>query len=223
VILGDICDRGDNALWVALFAAAAKLSDPNVFYLLRGNHETSEMNKISKDGTTTLQSECHRRFGIVLGNEWWEMLNKFFKCLPYALSINNPDDPTAKGYSCFHGGPCPTLPRLASWNKVPREDRESHFYHVMWDDPHPNDSFEGYERSKRGVVANFFGQDVLDYFLDVNWKSSVFRGHGHAPDGVKETWNGKVRTITSNHSQGTIAGAVFIESSLEVNCLRWKD
>ena len=192
--------------------------------MLRGNHETSEMNGILESGKVTLLSECQRRFGIVQGKEWWNMINEFFTCLPYAVSINSPDDPSAKGYVCLHGGPCPTLPRLASWNKVPRADRKSQFHRVMWDDPHEDDSFEGYAKNpSRGGSARFFGQDVLDYFLDENWKRGVFRGHGHAPDGIKETWNGKVRTITSNHSEGTIGGAVFIESSLEVNCLRWKD
>jgi Calcineurin-like phosphoesterase len=224
VLLGDICDKGDNTLWVVLLAATARLLDSGCFFLLRGNHETSVMNGDLESSKTTLRSECRRRFGTVQGDEWWKRLNKFFECLPYGLSINSPDDPSAKGYVCLHGAPCPTLPRLASWNKVPRADRESHFKRVMWDDPHPNDSFEGYERNEdRGCSAHFFGQDVLDFVLTENWKSSLFRGHGHAPDGVAETWNGKVRTITSNHSQGTIGGAVFIESSLEVNCLRWKD
>jgi diadenosine tetraphosphatase ApaH/serine/threonine PP2A family protein phosphatase len=221
---GDICDRGENSLWVALFAAAEKLLNPHRFVLLRGNHETEEMNKISESGMTTLQSECRRRFGETEGDELWKLTNELFECLPYAVSINSPDDPSAKGYVCLHGGPCPTSPLLASWNKVAREERKSHFHHVMWGDPHPDDSFEGLARNDtRGDGAIYFGQDVLDVFLDKNWKRGVFRGHGHAPDGVAERWNGKVRTITSDHSEGTIGGGVFIESSLEVNCFRWKD
>ncbi|AIO02350.1 serine/threonine protein phosphatase, putative [Leishmania panamensis] len=60
VFLGDYVDRGPNSLCVIALLFTAKLLSPNTVFMLRGNHECSNTNRLYG-----FLDECHRLYPIV--------------------------------------------------------------------------------------------------------------------------------------------------------------
>ena len=83
---------------------AYKLKYPLNFFLLRGNHESSELNKIYG-----FYDECKRKFGVRL----WKVLTNTFDFLPIAAVIG-------RRIFCVHGGLSPLLKKLEAINQIKR-------------------------------------------------------------------------------------------------------
>jgi hypothetical protein len=69
---------------------AQKVLNPNKWWMIRGNHETREVNgniKTYRDGSFLHQ--CLRIFGDMDGRAVWEQVNCFFDTLPLAARIAN--------------------------------------------------------------------------------------------------------------------------------------
>jgi serine/threonine-protein phosphatase PP1 catalytic subunit len=102
--LGDYVDRGKQSLETICLLLAFKIKYPENFFLLRGNHESSSINRIYG-----FYDECKRRYSIKL----WKIFNDCFNCLPIAASI---DDKIL----CMHGGLSPELQNLDQLKKICR-------------------------------------------------------------------------------------------------------
>jgi hypothetical protein len=90
LFLGDFVDRGADSLPVAAYMMAQKVLNPNKWWMIRGNHETREVNgniKTYRDGSFLHQ--CLRIFGDMDGRAVWEQVNCFFDTLPLAARIAN--------------------------------------------------------------------------------------------------------------------------------------
>lgn len=108
VFLGDYVDRGMSCLEVVAYLLAMKLMLPQKVFLLRGNHETRDVNGWEEHyGNRSFIYQCRERFGDDLGYKVWELTNSTFDRMPLAAVID-------QDIFCVHGG----IPRPISDSSV---------------------------------------------------------------------------------------------------------
>eukprot|EP00559_Dactyliosolen_fragilissimus_P003431 CAMPEP_0184858862 /NCGR_PEP_ID=MMETSP0580-20130426/3896_1 /TAXON_ID=1118495 /ORGANISM="Dactyliosolen fragilissimus" /LENGTH=631 /DNA_ID=CAMNT_0027355195 /DNA_START=26 /DNA_END=1921 /DNA_ORIENTATION=+ len=238
VFLGDYVDRGMNCLEVVAYLFAMKLLIPEKVFLLRGNHETRDVNGWEEHyGERSFIYQCRHRFGDDLGFQIWESTNQVFDRLPLAAVID-------QDIFCVHGGIPRSIKKSNNANcvnriqdilKVPKiaginppyEHEYDKYQQVasdcIWSDPaselqeqttvNPNN---GFGESLRGGGAICFGQKAVQDFLAEHNFSYIMRAHEAHADGVAVSKGGKVFTIFStskDHNQGNeaMAGCILVD------------
>jgi diadenosine tetraphosphatase ApaH/serine/threonine PP2A family protein phosphatase len=217
LFLGDFVDRGADSLPVAAYMMAQKVLNPNKWWMIRGNHETREVNgniKTYREGSFLHQ--CLRIFGDLDGRAVWERVNCFFDTLPLAARVANK-------VFCVHGGLprelCQPGARLDIINDIPaplKAVRRGEMVHSMlWSDPVPPEreapelqsqlDAQGFGLSSRGCAC--FGERTLDIFLHQHKVSFVFRGHEAQQHGIGLSRSGRLCTVFST-SKDHFAGDV---------------
>ena len=102
LFLGDYVDRGLNCLECVAYLFSVKLLHPKKVFMLRGNHETRDVNSwIDHYKERSFLYQCQHRFGEEIGEVLWEECNQVFDRLPLSSVIDHE-------LFCIHGG----LPRL---------------------------------------------------------------------------------------------------------------
>ncbi|CAG9534965.1 unnamed protein product [Cercopithifilaria johnstoni] len=152
VFLGDYVDRGMNSLETICCLLAHKLMFPKMFNMLRGNHESSEINHIYG-----FQMELERKFPANNeGFRLWNAFNELFACLPLAAIIQNK-------IFCAHGGIGPELKCLNDIRKIKRpisDPTESPLAcSLLWSDPMLD--LKGFIRNSIRGAGYFFGEDTV--------------------------------------------------------------
>ena len=104
MFLGDYVDRGKYSLEVISLLLAYKIKYPENFFLLRGNHECSSINRIYG-----FYDECKRRYNIKL----WKSFTDCFNSLPCCAIID-------EKIICMHGGLSPNLTDLDGIHRIIR-------------------------------------------------------------------------------------------------------
>lgn len=149
---GDFVDRGSFSFEVVLTLFAMKLVFPNHVHLLRGNHESKNMNKIYG-----FEGEVKHKYDDTV----MQLFTEVFNWLPLSAVIENK-------VIVVHGGLfTDENVTLADIEKIDRnrEPPESGLMSdLMWSDPQP---FPGRGPSKRGIGLSF-GPDVTKAFLAYN-------------------------------------------------------
>jgi len=217
LFLGDFVDRGADSLPVAAYMMAQKVLNPKKWWMIRGNHETREVNgniKTYREGSFLHQ--CLRIFGDLDGRAVWERVNCFFDTLPLAARIANK-------VFCVHGGLprelCQPGARLEMINDIPaplKVVRRGDMVHSMlWSDPVPPEreapelqsqlDAQGFGLSSRGCAC--FGERTLDIFLEQHKVGFVFRGHEAQQHGIGLSRSGRLCTVFST-SKDHFAGDV---------------
>jgi hypothetical protein len=108
VFLGDYVDRGRNCLEVVAYLLTMKILFPYKVTLLRGNHETRDVNGWEEHyGNRSFIHQCEERFGEDVGYKVWESTNQVFDRMPLAAVID-------QDIFCVHGG----IPRPVESNDV---------------------------------------------------------------------------------------------------------
>lgn len=199
---GDFVDRGSFSLEVIVTYLLFKISDPTSIYLLRGNHETKNMNRIYG-----FEGEVQAKYD----DKIFELFLEVFCHLPLTATIEDKVFIT-------HGG-LPVEPTsLADIKKIPRgcEPPESGLMSdLLWSDPQP---FAGKAPSKRGVGYSF-GPDITQAFLEKNDLKLLVRSHEVKDQGYLVEHEGKCITIFSapNYcdSMGNKGAFIHFDASLE--------
>jgi hypothetical protein len=235
LFLGDYVDRGMNGLECVAYLFALKMMSPTKLFMLRGNHETRDVNGWEDHyGDRSFLRQCRARFGRELGEQVWETVNQVFDRLPLAGVIDN-------DIFCVHGG----LPRPSKMHEVasrvedllavPRVAGISPVYEYesrvlqqlssdcIWSDPALSDMEHGRElnelgfgESLRGGGAVCFGNRAVDNFLAVNEFSYIVRAHEAHAEGVGLSKGARVFTVFStskDHGQGNgaVAGCILVD------------
>ncbi|MFX1426368.1 MAG: metallophosphoesterase, partial [Promethearchaeota archaeon] len=188
IFLGDIVDRGPKQLECLLFVLALKILEPQKYFLLRGNHETLEMNQYYGFA----QEFMSRIKNMEKFNEILEVYNM----LPLCALIN-------RTILCLHGGIPQDLEILNKLRNVKTKDLNVIFdsvsqdlVQIMWNDPKTN--LRGFTESFRGPGIKFFGEDVFEAFLNKNKLKYVIRAHECFPEGYRWFFHNRLLSIFSS-------------------------
>ena len=178
LFLGDYVDRGRQSLETICLLLAYKIKYPENFFLLRGNHESSTINRIYG-----FYEECKRRYSLKI----WKLFSDVFNCLPIAALI---DDKIL----CMHGGLSPELNNIDQINKINRPTEvpdNGLLCDLLWSDP--DKDIKNWEDNERGV-SYIFGADVLHKFNAKNEIDLICRAHQVVEDGYE--FFGKKQLVT---------------------------
>lgn len=189
IFLGDLVDRGPKQLECLLIVLSLKILEPKRYYLLKGNHETLEMNQ-------------YYGFFQVFMNKFndsknFNQLLSVYDALPFCAIVNN-------SILCLHGGIpenqeiLKKLKRLtwknlddSVFNKIGKD-----LFQIMWNDPKPN--IKGFEQSFRGGDIKFFGEDVFIEFIKKNKLDYLIRAHECFMEGYRWFFQDRLLSIFSS-------------------------
>ena len=129
LFLGDYVDRGKYSLETICLLLAYKIKYPKNFFLLRGNHECSSINRIYGfyDECKNLLNKGKRRYNIKL----WKIFIDVFNCLPVAAMIE-------ERILCMQGGLSPELQSIEQIKKIekPTDVPDTGLLcDLLWSDP----------------------------------------------------------------------------------------
>mmetsp|Transcript_13859 Transcript_13859/g.18953 ORF Transcript_13859/g.18953 Transcript_13859/m.18953 type:complete len:216 (-) Transcript_13859:202-849(-) len=179
-------DRGENAVEIVLILLIMKLTDSSAVHILRGNHETIDVN--SDYG---FKEEVKRKYD----KEVFQMFNNLFSVLPAAAVFEN-------SVFIVHGGlgllsaemNIQTINSHISRNNI-RPEINSALYEFLWSDP--RDGMTGLAHNKARGGGYVFGQDVTEKFLNRNNLSWMIRSHEVQMEGFQRVHRGKIITLFS--------------------------
>jgi serine/threonine-protein phosphatase PP1 catalytic subunit len=161
LFLGDYVDRGPQSVETVSLLFALKISFPNNFFMLRGNHECSYINK-----QFGFYDEIMQHYDSNL----WRLFSDVFNCLPVAAVIDG-------SIFCVHGGISPELIDLSQIRDIERPvevPEEGLLCDLLWADP--DASVEDWGGNERGT-SYVFGFRALQDFLKRFEYDLVCRAH----------------------------------------------
>ncbi len=189
IFLGDIVDRGPKQIECLIFVLILKILKPQTFYILRGNHETLEMNQ-----AYGFFYEFSQKFN---NYDAFKEILAVYDVLPICSIINN-------SILCLHGGIPEDIDILKKLKGLKPKDIESTtlesiasgIFQIMWNDPKPG--LEGFMRSYRGSGIKSFGQEAFNKFMVENNLKYLIRAHECFPEGYVWFFNYRLLSIFSS-------------------------
>lgn len=169
LFLGDYIDRGKQSIETVCLLLCYKIKYPENFFLLRGNHECAQINRIYG-----FYDECKRRYSIRL----WRVFSDVFNCLPVAALID-------EKIFCMHGGLSPELKNLDQIKNIMRPTDVPDtglLCDLLWSDPERG--IEAYGDNDRGVSFTF-GEQVVRKFNEKHDIDLICRAHQVVEDGYE--------------------------------------
>ena len=150
LFLGDYVNRGLQGTEVLLRLFQLKIEDPEHVFLLRGNHESVEMN-------------IYDGFFEEIGSdkEFLLRLSQTYDKMPIAAVLS-------RHTFCVRGG----INGTGSIDTIRKEES----FPYLWNDPSKR---PGLTTSTRGSTVKEFGPDIVDGFLRTNNLRSYAVGHHH--------------------------------------------
>ena len=182
LFLGDYVDRGKQSIETICLLLAYKIKYPENFFLLRGNHECSSVNRIYG-----FFDECKRRYSIKL----WKNFIDCFNCLPIAAVIEDT-------IFCCHGGLSPDLIFVNQIKNIIRPTDVPEYgmlCDILWSDP-DNDAEDYFGYNERGISVTF-SKKLLQRFLNDNNLELLCRAHQVVEEGYEFFGNNKCVTVFS--------------------------
>jgi serine/threonine-protein phosphatase PP1 catalytic subunit len=181
IFMGDYVDRGKQSIECICLLLAYKIKYDENFFILRGNHESGQINRIYG-----FYDECKKRYNVKL----WKSFVDLFNCLPIAGSI---DDKIL----IVHGGLSPELKTVDQLQKIKRPTdvpEEGLLCDILWSDP--DESASGWGTNDRGVSVTF-NETILKNFLEKNDLDLLCRAHQVVEEGYEFFGNKQLVTVFS--------------------------
>lgn len=180
---GDFVDRGSFSFETVMALIVIKLAAPNALFMLRGNHETKNMNKIYG-----FEGEVKFKYDdTVMG-----LFTAVFNWLPLSAVIENKIFVVHGGLSTQNNGEI-SLAEIEAIKRNSEPPESGLMSDLLWSDPQ---QYRGRAPSKRGMGFNF-GPDFTDAFLKKNDLKLVVRSHEVKDEGYVVEHDGKCITIFS--------------------------
>ena len=203
LFLGDFVDRGEFSSECVVFVLLLKILFPEYVWLIRGNHEFSDL--WMHCGFAT---ELARNYqGSLVGEGFTNVLTY----MPLGALLFG-------SVLCIHGGLGPSLTCVEQINQIPRPvlSYESEpIASLMWSDP--TTEIEYYRMSSRGL-GFLFGEKALHTFLENEGLNLLVRGH-ECVDGIQWGFQNKLVTVFSASNYCGIAnnrsGVLFVNGKNE--------
>ena len=183
LFLGDYVDRGRQSIETMCLLLAYKIKYPENFFLLRGNHECSSVNRIYG-----FYNECKRRYSIKL----WKNFCDCFNCLPIAAIIDDT-------IFCCHGGLSPELVFVNEIKEIIRPTdvpEQGMLCDILWSDPNKDIIDDYFGENERGISVTF-SKKYLQKFLSDNNLELLCRAHQVVEEGYEFFANKKCVTVFS--------------------------
>ena len=184
LFLGDYVDRGKQSIETIALLFAYKIKYPENFFLLRGNHECSSVNRIYG-----FFDECKRRYSVKL----WKNFIDCFNCLPIAAVIDD-------SIFCCHGGLSPELIFVNQIKNIIRPTDVPEYgmlCDILWSDPSENENMnEFFGFNERGISVTF-SKKSLKNFLNDNNLELLCRAHQVVEQGYEFYGNNTCVTVFS--------------------------
>eukprot|EP00764_Aduncisulcus_paluster_P012907 gnl/Carplike_NY0171/6092_a8362_288.p1 GENE.gnl/Carplike_NY0171/6092_a8362_288~~gnl/Carplike_NY0171/6092_a8362_288.p1 ORF type:complete len:308 (-),score=23.72 gnl/Carplike_NY0171/6092_a8362_288:190-1113(-) len=204
LFLGDYVDRGYGQFECILLLLCYKIKYSDSIFLLRGNHETANVNK-----HYGFYQACIAKYNIAM----WRKFCDCFDWMPLAAVID-------EKIFCTHGGLSPSLTEVSEIElamKRPLDIGESGMLSdLLWADP---SAITGWAENNRGV-SYIFGNDVVDTFLENNKFELICRAHQVVEDGYEFFADRKLVTIFSapNYMNSYNNGAAVMTIEKDLKC-----
>jgi serine/threonine-protein phosphatase PP1 catalytic subunit len=182
LFLGDYVDRGRQSIETICLLLAYKIKYPENFFLLRGNHECSSVNRVYG-----FYDECKRRYSIKL----WKNFIDVFNCLPIAAVIDD-------SIFCCHGGLSPELIFISQIKNILRPTDVPDYgllCDILWSDPDEN-ATDFFGVNERGISVTF-SKKLLEQFLKDNNLDMLIRAHQVVEEGYEFFGDKKCVTVFS--------------------------
>ncbi|KAK8887919.1 Serine/threonine-protein phosphatase 6 catalytic subunit [Tritrichomonas musculus] len=182
VFLGDYVDRGYSSIETFAYLALLKIQYPESIYLLRGNHESRQVNQMYGLFNDCLQIYGHA--GI------WFLFNDVFDLLPISAVIDH-------DIYCVHGGLSPDIKRIGRLATDIQRRQElpqsGAFADLCWSDP---DDVARFVPNRRGA-GYIFGPNEVKNFLHINKIKFIARSHQLSMPGYTWLFDNQLVTVWS--------------------------
>lgn len=172
IVMGDFVDRGKQSLETICLLLAYKIRYPDKMYLIRGNHESSEITRVYG-----FYDECKRKQSIAIYRQFIDLFNH----LPVAAIVDD-------RIFCVHGGLSPGLNDLNTINKditrpldVPNQGL---LCDLLWADPRDDDK-QGFDFNEQRGISKIFGTNQVKEFCDKHDLDLICRAHQVMEDGFE--------------------------------------
>ena len=195
IFLGDYVDRGPFQLENLLFLLAKANEFPKTLFLLRGNHETPEMNK-----WYGFYEVVKARYGA----EFYDLFSSLFSQLPVSAVMN-------EMFLAVHGGIATSLGSVRQLADLPKGvvTPTGTYAEILWNDP--DESIDGFAPSPRGPGIFRFGAGAVSRFLEANHLKALLRSHEARMGGTSVELGGRVYTVFSCRYYDVDPGVLLIE------------
>ncbi|HYA22303.1 MAG TPA: metallophosphoesterase [Thermoproteota archaeon] len=195
VFLGDYVDRGPFQLENLLFLLAKANEFPKALYLLRGNHETPEMNR---------WYGFYEAVKAEYGARSYDLFSSLFSQLPVSAVVN-------ETFLALHGGIAASLGSVGQLAELPKGviSPTGMYAEILWNDP--DESAGGFAPSSRGPGIFRFGAVAVSRFLEGNHLKALLRSHEARIGGTSIELAGKVYTVFSCRYYDVDPGVLLIE------------
>jgi diadenosine tetraphosphatase ApaH/serine/threonine PP2A family protein phosphatase len=203
IFLGDYVDRGKYGLDVLILLFSLYVLYSNQFFLLRGNHEFSQTNKVYG-----FRAEILERYGE---DTIWASVDAIFQCMPLAALVDD-------ALLCLHGGIGPRIHTLDDIRaiRLPLETfHDANVEALVWSDP--VDETQMFAESERGRGFGF-GATAIQQFLAANNLECLIRAHQCVAHGVSFFAGKKCITVfsSSNYAGENAAAFLYVNAKRDI-------
>uniref|UniRef100_A0A914PP05 Serine/threonine-protein phosphatase n=1 Tax=Panagrolaimus davidi TaxID=227884 RepID=A0A914PP05_9BILA len=215
LFLGDYVDRGRHSLEVIVLLFACQIQFPNNIFLLRGNHELSNINRVYG-----FHAELRTRYRSVLDSkQLYDHFNEIFSEMPLAAIVEGK-------ILCMHGGLSPELNHLDDIRKIKRPLMivRGLAQDLLWADP--ESGVKGFQPNKIRAVSHVFGEDAVQSKTKQLGIDMVIRAHQVVEFGYAFFANRQLVTVFSaaryHEDLCNFAAVVQVDDKLELAFMQLK-